>query len=436
MAPRVLTWALTCALTVLGASGLLVDPPRLLGELKLANAAFVEVYTAQRGEGDDVARKTLYVSSFNPGNIIGDDKVYYLRAPGRQMAPVAEWDMKVLDHHADWTNDICYTPPEAVGFEGVTVTSGFLVPFKTHGKLQVFNTEVEPPAGPYLLTTLDTKDWAYHRALWHDMDGDGDLDLSTARFHQNSITGHITKSFAYMTNDGVNPADSGRWHQVEVIADGPDVGFRWLKLPSGGKTYDVLLGGEFWNERLTVYWTEDGDWSNPENVQSRIVDDTTGQVFDVFYDDLNGDGVPEVWASCFDLPNKNGSLYKWTIPDDFINGDWERTTLDTNFHPNSMLFGETMSPGSAIIFHPSDAARDAGNKPLILLSGDDDGNQYILQPVSQDPSDWTYARQTLVETGGTTAGQVTADDIDGDGYTELITAGYTVGKVYVFTYAP
>merc|ERR1711963_504928 len=125
-----------------------------------------------------------------------------------------------------------------------------------------------------------------------------------------------------------------------------------------------------------------------------------------------------------------------TIPDDFINGDWERTTLDTNFHPNSMLFGETMSPGSAIIFHPSDAVRDAGNKPLILLSGDDDGNQYILQPVSQDPADWTYARQTLVETGDTTAGQVTADDINGDGYTELITAGYTVGKVYVFTYAP
>ena len=95
MTPRVLTCALTCALTVLSARAQLVDPPRLLGELKLDNAAFVEVYTAQVGEGDEVARKTLYVSSFNPGNIIGDDKVYYLRSPGTQLDSVAEWDMQV-----------------------------------------------------------------------------------------------------------------------------------------------------------------------------------------------------------------------------------------------------------------------------------------------------------------------------------------------------
>ena len=27
-------------------------------------------------------------------------------------------------------------------------------------------------------------------------------------------------------------------------------------------------------------------------------------------------------------------------------------------------------------------------------------------------------------------------DIDGDGYTDIIAAGYTVGQVYVYTYAP
>ena len=95
MARRVLSCALTCVLAALAVRGQLVDLPRSLGELKLANAAFVEVYTAEIGEGDDVARKTLYVSSFNPGNVIGDDRVYYLRAPGRQLAPVSEWDMKV-----------------------------------------------------------------------------------------------------------------------------------------------------------------------------------------------------------------------------------------------------------------------------------------------------------------------------------------------------
>ena len=95
MAPRILTCALTCALTLLAVRAQLVDLPRSLGELKLANAAFVEAYTAQIGDGDDVSRKTLYVSSFNPGNVIGDDKVYYLRSPGSQLDSVADWDMQV-----------------------------------------------------------------------------------------------------------------------------------------------------------------------------------------------------------------------------------------------------------------------------------------------------------------------------------------------------
>ena len=93
MSRLVLSCALTCALAVLAAQA--QDLPRLMGELKLNNAAFVEVYTAQRGDGDDVQRKTLYVSSFDPGNVIGDDKVYYLRAPGRQHMAVADWQMQV-----------------------------------------------------------------------------------------------------------------------------------------------------------------------------------------------------------------------------------------------------------------------------------------------------------------------------------------------------
>ncbi|XP_037078900.1 uncharacterized protein LOC119099911 [Pollicipes pollicipes] len=436
MPHRLLICALACALAGQTAEAQMVDPPRSLGELRLKNAAFVEVYSSQKGDGDEVDRQTLYVSSFNPGNIIGDDLVYYLRAPGRQLDTVADWDMQVLDHQADWTNDICYTPSEATGFEGVVVTSGFLVPFKTHGRLQLYNTETSPPSGPYLLSALDKRDWAYHRALWHDMDADGDLDLLTARFHQSALTHVTTSSLAYLENNGTSPADWALWPQHELVSGGPDVGFRMVQLQSGGQTHDVLLAGEFWNERLTLYWTESGDWSRPGDILSRTIDNTTGQIFDVFYSDLNGDGVPEVWASAFDLAAKNGSLYTWAVPDDFATGEWRRTTLDTNFHPNSMLFGETMSPGSAVAFHPSETARAAGRKPLILLSGDDDGNHYILQPTSQAADDWTYERQTVVQTGQTTAGQVTVADLDADGYTELILAGYTIGKLYVLTYAP
>ena len=49
---------------------------------------------------------------------------------------------------------------------------------------------------------------------------------------------------------------------------------------------------------------------------------------------------------------------------------------------------------------------------------------------------WDYNMKTLVATGGKTTGTMAIADIDGDGYTDIIAAGYTVGQVYVFTYAP
>ena len=38
--------------------------------------------------------------------------------------------------------------------------------------------------------------------------------------------------------------------------------------------------------------------------------------------------------------------------------------------------------------------------------------------------------------GETTSGTMAVLDLDGDGYTEIISSGYTAGMVYVHTYAP
>ena len=39
------------------------------------------------------------------------------------------------------------------------------------------------------------------------------------------------------------------------------------------------------------------------------------------------------------------------------------------------------------------------SKPWISLSGDDDGNHYIMYPKSEDPFDWEYDLQLIIETG-------------------------------------
>lgn len=75
-------------------------------------------------------------------------------------------------------------------------------------------------------------------------------------------------------------------------------------------------------------------------------------------------------------------------------------------------------------------------KPYVLLSGDDDGKHYILEPVSDDASDWTYNKHVLVDTKATTSGKFAVGDFDGDGYTDIVCAGFTSDMLYAFTYAP
>lgn len=58
-------------------------------------------------------------------------------------------------------------------------TSGFLVPGKTNGQLEVYNEETLD--GPWDIASQSDRDWSYHWVLWHDVDNDGLPDVMTAR---------------------------------------------------------------------------------------------------------------------------------------------------------------------------------------------------------------------------------------------------------------
>jgi len=59
-------------------------------------------------------------------------------------------------------------------------TSGFLVPTKTYGQLEVYN--LDSGEGPWNMASDESrKDWSYHTVLWTDIDGDGLEDALTAR---------------------------------------------------------------------------------------------------------------------------------------------------------------------------------------------------------------------------------------------------------------
>ena len=48
----------------------------------------------------------------------------------------------------------------------------------------------------------------------------------------------------------------------------------------------------------------------------------------------------------------------------------------------------------------------------------------------------SYFLQVMVDTEETTAGTMAVVDLDGDGYMEIISAGFTAGTIYVYTFAP
>ena len=75
------------------------------------------------------------------------------------------------------------------GFDGILQSSGFIPPGKKYGQMEVYN--IENGNGPWDIASesQDGKDWAYHWAIWKDVDADGLMDVITARYEYQGWVG-------------------------------------------------------------------------------------------------------------------------------------------------------------------------------------------------------------------------------------------------------
>jgi len=422
--------------------------PRLLGKFKLAHAGFVEVFVEESGS------QFMYITTFNPALPFFHDSVYFLKNPGARMDSVSDWDDQLEQlggkSTAYWPNYPVYLPKEVLGFEGVVQTSGFLVPGKGDGRLEVYDSSFGIPDGPWDIAAGQSDSWSYHWVLWKDVNDDGLIDAMTARFYVPLFGGDPVRELVWFQNPGTpRPSSHGdwEWESHVLVRQGPDVYFEEHILEADGVEYSVIVTAELWDENVMLYYVENtpGAWANADQIKSVTIDTEPGQPFECHMADLNLDGTMEIMASAFDhrKGNETGNLWAYTLQGDWRNAeDWKRISLASGFQANSYLFGSSMTPGKQRLFYPSEEYKNTPNelgnqpKPWIALSGDDDGIHYIMHPMSEDPTNWDYDLKIMVDTEATTAGTMAIYDFDGDGYMEIVSAGYTEGMVYVYTFAP
>ena len=446
-----ITWLLLQCRSTTGDSWM----PRELGRFRVAHAGFVEVFDKADGGKD------LYITTFNAALPFFHDPVFFLSNPGEQLDSVSSWgsSLQTLGTKASayWPNfpvqvrlhctrhframidrSVALTgyslsvtaatlqvPESVLGYEAVVQTSGFLVPGKSEGKIELYDTSAgqQGQRGPINIASEggDGHNWSYHWVVWRDVDNDGLLDALTARFRVPAFGGDPISQLVWYKNPGTaTPAPGQDWpwqhfilvdstHPNTLHTGGPDVYFEEQVFSVDGVEYSALLTGELWTERIVIYYVENtpGAWAQPRNIKSIVVDEAPGQPFEAHWADLNNDGVLEILASCYDTRkgNETGNLWVYQQQGE----TWTRSALATGFTANSYLFGNSMTPGKSRLFWPSEEYKATPTefgpvpKPWLALSGDDDGVHYILFPKSEDPANMEYDMQVNVNTHYLTA---------------------------------
>ncbi|XP_063963126.1 uncharacterized protein LOC129271964 [Lytechinus pictus] len=325
---------------------------------------------------------------------------------------------------------------DVFGKDGIRWSAtGFILPSKRRGNIVLMDDSKGEGVGKsYDITTskCNMGVWSYHRVRWHDVNGDGRKDALTSRLRFDFTIG-LEKAEMVWLEHPEDPFNGEPWN-INYMYDGPDAFFTLVNLTTPDGTFEAIISPGYFLQTLFVHWIEGPatDWSKPDRIYSRIIDAVVGEsYFDAYVTDANRDGRTDVLVTA--SSEVNGKLLAFEIPDDFRTEEWTRHLIADGFVPILSQEGQG-SPGIVLPIYEKTTETD--KKPLLLLTGDDDGKIYIFESEDYDDvTNWNY-NETIIFSVPGTVGAMSVQDINGDGYNEIFIPGYSVSRFHIYTFAP
>ena len=412
--------ATACAVIALATSA----PPdqstfkyRPLGKISVKDPAFLRVLQCSGGP------PSLWITHFSaltPGEVL---TVFNLSASYPDFAAAKT---QILSSHFKWPNIVSIAPAE-IG-EYLVVPDGFLVPLKRTGGLYLLkincggsanSTSMFTDAEPIEITSPKLS-WFYHMVVWRDMNGDGLLDIITARAYEPLFVGKLSGQLIWLEQPKESPLTNVPWVE-HVLADGPETVFVLTDLDPNDDQYEVIAP-QYFTEHLTLYVF---GLSNNSLLYSRYLDESIGPAYMVELVDLNDDGRRDLLVTNH-VGGTGGSVYGYEIPTDVQNGEFKRHTLATDF-PVTESGSNQFAPGFAYSFKPYTSYV---GRPYIFVAGD--GSQK-LTPTN---TDFTYNKTVILSAEGV-VGSIGFGNIVGEkGWNEFFIPDYDAGLIYAYTFGP
>ena len=251
------------------------------------------------------------------------------------------------------------------------------ITFQTNGTHSIAN-----PA--WTAADIDTSADGAHSVVAADMDGDGDLDIVSASFQDDTI--------AWYENDGT---DNPSWTAANIATTADGAVDVYVADMDGDGDLDIVSASE---SDDTIAWYENDGAANPSWTAADIATSADG-ARSVYVADMDGDGdLDIVSASRWD------NTIAWYENDGAANPSWTAADIAT-------------SAADARSVYVADMDGD-GDLDIVSASYNDDTIAWYENDGAANPS-WTAAD---ISTSADGAASVYVADMDGDGDLDIVSA--------------